>query len=642
MEDSDDDWDISLPGLDEWQTSADYARDGLEISTAKFFDVTNLLLENPNLNSSHLFRADILFDSAGILKTAAQKEKQCCGHQAEVQGEAIDDNEQSAYEKYFYVTFNGSSLERVVVRRLIPRNTNLDRPLDQTCLIFKDDEGDSIISYAVIYIPHAENETEIPWYHPPVHALAYVYQRDPIRTQSIDGEAELSLHFLPFDKEPGQIPDRLNRTFISLLNTFIRLSKHSSPTSNDVSDSDTSTAASISTTPSVIKDTIIPQHIVQNTYSRLKQTYAADLIARWVESTEPSKHVFEDLSIAAFLIELWKMMYHNKPFSAFVDIACGNGVLVYVLLKEGYQGWGFDARRRKTWDILGIDAHLEERICIPQPFLTALELSADGALPETKIHNGIFPKDTFIISNHADELTPWTPLLAVLSSPASPLPFLAIPCCSHALSGAKHRYTPKDSLPRPGPSGPSSTPDPAPAPSTDVLSDAESQPQTGSLKSLRAQKAAAATHTDDKSMYACLTKKVVALAMEVGFDSVEMTLMRIPSTRNIGVVGGRKRISVLKGAEGSAGEGEVGVVEVQEKMEGLAVQQRDQDVGGRQKMAKKVQQVIERECRLSGGVEASARTWIERAKKLQTGRGRGKVNLGYKPDSSTEKLGKYC
>ena len=623
----DDDWDMSLPGLDEWQTSADYARDGLEISTAKFFDVTNLLLENPNLNSSHLFRADILFDSAGILKTAAQTEKQCCGHQAEVQEEANDDDEQSAYEKYFYVTFNGSSLERVVVRRLIPRNLNLDRPLDQTCLIFKDDEGDSIISYAVIYIPHAENETEIPWYHPPVHALGYFYQRDPIRTQSIDGQAELSLHFLPFHDGSCKIPDRLNRTFISLLNTFIRLSKHPSPTSNDVSESD------ISTAPSALKDTIIPQHIVQNTYSRLKQTYAADLIARWVESTEPSKHVFEDLSIAAFLIELWKMMYHEKSFPGFVDIACGNGVLVYVLLKEAYHGWGFDARRRKTWDILGIDEHLEERICIPHPFLTALELSADDALPDIKVHSGIFPPDTFIISNHADELTPWTPLLATLSSPQSPLPFLSIPCCSHALSGAKHRYTPKDYSPQPSPSNSSSTLHPAPAPSTNALSDAEPQPRSGSFKSLRAQKVAAATHTDDKSMYACLTKKVVALGEEVGFDSVEMTLMRIPSTRNIGVVGGRKRISVLKGAEGSAGEGEVGVVEVQEKMEGLALQQRDQDVGGGQKMAKKVQQVIERECRISGGVEASAKMWVERAKKLQTGRGRGKVNLGYKPQS---------
>ncbi len=48
-------------------------------------------------------------------------------------------------------------------------------------------------------------------------------------------------------------------------------------------------------------------------------------------------------------------------------------------------------------------------------------------------------------------------------------------------------------------------------------------------------------------MYACLTRKVVALAEEIGFD-VELTLMRIPSTRNIGIVGNRKGASTSRDA----------------------------------------------------------------------------------------------
>ncbi|XDG07827.1 hypothetical protein ABKA04_007442 [Annulohypoxylon sp. FPYF3050] len=85
-------------------------------------------------------------------------------------------------------------------------------------------------------------------------------------------------------------------------------------------------------------------------YARLKETYARQLIETWAEVTDPSKHVFEDLSIAAFLIELWAQMYQDSPFPGFVDIGCGNGLLVHILHEEGYPGWGFDARKRKSWE----------------------------------------------------------------------------------------------------------------------------------------------------------------------------------------------------------------------------------------------------------------------------------------------------
>ena len=82
---------------------------------------------------------------------------------------------------------------------------------------------------------------------------------------------------------------------------------------------------------------------------------------------------------------------------------------------------------------------LEERIYIPQPF-------TDATGPpdmETEIHTGDFPADVFIISDHTDELTVWTPLMAALASPSSPLPFFIIPCCSCSLSGTRYRYPPR-------------------------------------------------------------------------------------------------------------------------------------------------------------------------------------------------------
>lgn len=549
---------------------------------SKFLEVTDLLLENPNLNSTHLFRADVMYDSSGELKTKEQKE-QACGV-TDIHDYTFASQSTTYHDGEILFTYKGHSPYRTVIRRLIPRNINIDNPLDQTCYFYKLKEGGK----AVVYVPKVDRSEDMPWYHPPIKALAYVYELDPINQTP---GAKLSIRYLAFPDTSTPLPPRLHRTFLSLLNTFIRLAKH--PGVGDRGDQEDhqpkNTSSSLAAS---LKDKIIPQHLVQDTYARLKHIYATDLIARWVEQTEPSKHVFEDLSIAAFLIELWKQMYDGKVFPGFVDIACGNGVLVYILIKEGYHGQGFDARRRKTWSILNTDDNLGEMICVPKPFLDALNPTSEHALKGAQVHNGIFTPGTFIISNHADELTPWTPILASLSSPPHPLPFLAIPCCSHALSGAKHRYPPKDGQ------------------SSASVNGQEEQTPNGDLKALRAAKAKAGKHQDDKSQYACLTRKVVTIAKELGIET-ELTMMRIPSTRNIGIVGNRKHTARS----------------VKDDMQQMALSEESASHAA----LTKINNLVERECRISGGLQPSARTWISRAQKLQTGQGRGKVNLGYKP-----------
>ena len=49
-----------------------------------------------------------------------------------------------------------------------------------------------------------------------------------------------------------------------------------------------------------------------------------------------------------------------------------------------------------------------------------------------------FPAGSFLIGNHADELTPWLPLLAALTPESA---FINIPCCFHTLVG---NFTPKE------------------------------------------------------------------------------------------------------------------------------------------------------------------------------------------------------
>lgn len=221
--------------------------------------------------------------------------------------------------------------------------------------------------------------------------------------------------------------------------------------------------------------------------------YAKTLVTDWVEDTDPAKHVFEDLGIAAFLIELWNEMYADEEFPGFIDIGCGNGLLVHILIEEGYSGWGFDARKRKSWNIFTpkVKENLKELVLIPALVQDGFDLSnfdafknKDTDLKPTKIHNGIFPKGTFIISNHADELTPWTPILATLSQ----CPFISIPCCSHNLTGSRFRAPP------PKEKGSSS------------------------------------------SAYASLVSWTSQLAISCGWN-VEKEMLRIPSTRNAALIG---------------------------------------------------------------------------------------------------------
>ncbi|KAE8350360.1 hypothetical protein BDV28DRAFT_40333 [Aspergillus coremiiformis] len=607
---------LHYPRTEEWMTSNDLIEDNLTFIPEVMKDLTIFLLGNININSTHLFRADILYDSQGILSTPRQKElsfAQTGNNTMETTADIGDHVEPIAAKEV-----TGFKLTRTVVRRLIPRNPKLDRPLEQTCHFYEADIVPSIPAgedttagptpsqksrlrrFLAVYTPHVASKEDIPFYHPLLRSLAYLYDFTDSTTESTEagsGSGTLSLHFLPYAEEP--IPNRLERTLHALLNTQIRLARNTRlsemPDGGNYNPS---------------KDNVIPQHLVQNTYSRLKFKYAPDLCKDWVEDTEPSKHVFEDLAISAFLIELWRSMYGALPaeernkdgqenydpnFPGFVDVACGNGVLVYVLLMEGYQGWGFDARRRKTWKILPefVQARIKEEIYIPKPFA-----DASGDLPDlgVKTHPGLFAKDTFIISNHADELTVWTPLMATIACPESPLPFIAIPCCSHALSGARNRYPPPKAPKSDGTKNDTSTHE-------DIDSE---QPATGDLKALRKAKQEAQTDAGFyKSMYGSLTAKTISIAEEIGYD-VEKTLLRIPSTRNMGIIGGRKRVTE----------------EWRVRSQQNSTSDWNSDMGASSAIDATTA-AIHRECSRDGGVEAAARIWIERAKGIHKGQGAG-------------------
>ena len=635
---------------EKWLTSASYEQPTSVSSVSVFHAVTNILLENPNLNSSHLFRADIITDSAAILKTNQQKEESCHIHSGPadipVWGNEAGNRDEIGPSP---LLVEGFEIHRTVIRRLIPRKPQVDHPLMQTCHVYAErlfegeypgqDERDvhntglpGVVRHLVVYQPHLQpnSEGKLPWYHPQLKALAYLYvcsssSTDPKQT----GQGILSMHFIPLQTsfaipDAGTITNRLDRTFVSLLATSIRLLRNVG--AEEFNKSEEKSTDQLTTRD--IKDSIIPEHLVQNTYTRLKEKYAATLIDRWVEKTDPSKHVFEDLSIAAFLIELWKKMYgcEISKFPGFIDIACGNGLLVYVLIMEGYSGWGFDARSRRSWPNFpeSVRTHLKEAVCIPLPFLRALQAVEHPLNENIPVHNGIFPPQTFIISNHTDELTTWTPLLATLSCPSSPLPWLIIPCCSRAMSGAAHRYTPPrtahNSNKKLGNGNSTTNKQDHTKEKTERQSlfektdlrissgeheevmNIEEQPKVGDLKALRASKfPEQGSHglevTNAISTYRSLVLHVIYLAEKVGYrNDTQQTLMRIPSTRNIGIVGGGRRIS--------------------ESVKASTSKEHD---GNFANNSPTIEEILQAECFSSGGLLEAAKIWLKGVEKIRKG-----------------------
>ncbi|KAK0282291.1 tRNA(Ser) Um(44) 2'-O-methyltransferase [Friedmanniomyces endolithicus] len=514
------------------------------------------MITNPNVTSSHLFRADIFFDTGDHDDSLDSSHNQLDKRLKHIKAE---------YRPFDH-DLPGYTRTRTMVRQLVPRNPQLDRPLLQTCHFFQRLEQDDE-THIVLYIPHVQQAEEMPFYHPTVSKLAFTHKwrlvPPPTETPNDTTPSHpgsVSISYSPFPTPapaataaPSLTP-KLSRTALRLLET---LHKHGQ-------------GQQAGYQKRVHLDRLIPQKRYQDTYTRLKTKYGRQLAEQWIEVTDPGKHVFEDLGIAAFLVEVWRDMYilpgeaiegeegggdgGRVVFPGFVDIGCGNGVLTYILLSEGYRGWGFDARERKTWSIFPpeIQQHLQQRLLVPEIFHSGKR--AKERNDDSTWHNGIFrdAPGSFIISNHADELTAWTPLLAYLNNAS----FIAIPCCSHDLAGSRFRAplstkarkartepTPgiSDRPPKRLPQQPpqqqqhdtSREPaDPNSNPNPNVKPTKQQAAESGSLARIPEQKKM-------PSAYSSLCSYVRSLAQDVGFE-VKEEVLRIPSTRNLCIVGRRR------------------------------------------------------------------------------------------------------
>ena len=172
---------------------------------------------------------------------------------------------------------------------------------------------------------------------------------------------------------------------------------------------------------------LINSECYNETYARLKDKYGQQLESNWNESTDPKKFIYEDISIASYLIVLWKQEREKSgsdKLQSFVDLGCGNGLLVYLLAAEGHPGFGIDLRKRKIWDEFPLATDLREMAVVPSD-------------------EQLFPEIDWIIGNHSDELSPWIPVISARSSYKSK--YFLLPCCAFEFSGKKFQRTGKKS-----------------------------------------------------------------------------------------------------------------------------------------------------------------------------------------------------
>lgn len=336
------------------------------------------------------------------------------------------------------ISLSDWNLQRCIARRLLPRNPRIDQAMLQDCYFF------SSIAYRppealVIFEPR--DKEHIPYYHPQLSAVAFHYtpQSTTISYLPLTGDLDIGNESLVI--EPTQQANRLNRTLLHLLKV---IAKHSVGYMNHYQ-------------KRVQHDLVVPKVQWQDSYVRLKTRFASEYMDKWVEDTDPKKHVFEDLGIASFLINLWTLSEMSGALShgttTFVDVGCGNGLLVDILRREGWTGYGFDARQRKSWSIYGQETYRALKEMILYPVMLNNNVASTSGVTginstEIDLHLGRFEASQFLIGNHADELTPYIPLLAALASrTASAIGddnvinvagFMIIPCCTHTFSGEKH------------------------------------------------------------------------------------------------------------------------------------------------------------------------------------------------------------
>ncbi|KAI9246144.1 hypothetical protein EDC94DRAFT_627560 [Helicostylum pulchrum] len=290
-----------------------------------------------------------------------------------------------------------------IVRELIPTRKTKDAILKERVEYFENDR-----EARVVYTPLIEEGASVPFYYPKVKAYSFVY--DAGSDEEFGAEkGTLRLEIIPC--EPSEVAVSDTKMRYALKAILHKLFKWCIQTR-------------LGYTKKAQHDVLVSKEKYQLMYQHIKSKYGPELVANWTEKTDPKKFVYEDLAIASYLLCLWKEEeVKTKRKQTFVDLGCGNGLLTFLLVSEGYEGYGIDIADRKIWPAL----------CKDNKDMLRVE-----ALYPAQIS---YPNTEWLIGNHADELVPWIPIIASKSGENSK--FMVIPCCFYGLDGTRSLSLPE-------------------------------------------------------------------------------------------------------------------------------------------------------------------------------------------------------
>ncbi|CAO3621943.1 unnamed protein product [Cunninghamella blakesleeana] len=301
-------------------------------------------------------------------------------------------------------------LIETIARQLIPKRKSKDPLLIETVSYFENNIKDGYEG-RVIYKPCVKSIDELPFYYPKVMAYSLKYTLSNSKLSS-DPSGILQLQLLTSQYEEKPVINDLKMQYA--LKTIIhKLFKWC-------------IQSRIGYIKKAHHDSIIPKDDYLKKYNEIKAKYADVIVSNWTEKTDPKKFVYEDLAIASYLICLWEKDEKklSKSDLTFIDLGCGNGLLTYLLTKEGYNGYGVDMVDRKIWKNFNQENN-NDILKVESIYPSQVKYQVD-----------------WIIGNHADELVPWIPIIAAKSG--VDCKFIVIPCCFYGLDGKRNLPLTKD------------------------------------------------------------------------------------------------------------------------------------------------------------------------------------------------------
>ena len=209
------------------------------------------------------------------------------------------------------------------IARLLPRNPEVYTPTIEVTIIDKD--NNSVISY---YKCLFDDKKSLGFKYP--YKICYQNNEISISVEKLEDKEDPSLEWIKTELFPRLIKWVDNS---EMKNNFVNGSLN-----------------------------LVPMDKYAELYGQLKQKYGAEIVKIWPENTDPLKFVYEDIAIATYLLLIWekeRIDLGSEERQTFLDLGCGNGLLVHILSSEGHKGLGIDLRKRKIWDFFPESTHLE-------------------------------------------------------------------------------------------------------------------------------------------------------------------------------------------------------------------------------------------------------------------------------------------